>query len=59
MLASKSASFPAVCARRGGLMTAIVAGVPEVVLWMQSNHAQAARPGLLARDIPEVPPLRL
>lgn len=32
--------FSAVCARRGGLSTAIEAGVPEVILWMQSGHAQ-------------------
>ena len=36
-----SASFTGVCARRGGLTTAIEAGVPEVVLWMQSGHAQS------------------
>jgi hypothetical protein len=35
------ASFTGVCARRGGLTTAIEAGVPEVVLWMQSGHAQS------------------
>ena len=32
--------FSGVCARRGGLSTAIEAGVPEVILWMQSGHAQ-------------------
>ena len=32
--------FSAVCARRGGLSTAIEAGVPEAILWMQSGHAQ-------------------
>ena len=32
--------FSGVCARRGGLSTAIEAGVPEVITWMQSCHAQ-------------------
>ena len=32
--------FSAVCVRSGGLSTAIEAGVPEVILWMQSGHAQ-------------------
>ena len=32
--------FSGVCARRGGITTAIEAGVPEHVLWMQSGHAQ-------------------
>ena len=32
--------FSGVCARRGGLSTAIEAKVPEHVLWMQSGHAQ-------------------
>ena len=32
--------FSGVCARRGGLSTAIEAHVPEVILWMQSGHAQ-------------------
>ena len=32
--------FSAVCARRGGLSTAIEACVPEVILWMQSGYAQ-------------------
>ena len=32
--------FSGVCARRGGLSTAIEAGVPEVITWMQSGHAQ-------------------
>jgi hypothetical protein len=32
--------FSGICARRGGITTAIEAGVPEVVLWMQSGHAQ-------------------
>ena len=36
-----SAAFTGVCARRGGLTTAIEAGVPEVILWMQSGHAQS------------------
>ena len=35
-----SAAFSGVCARRGGLSTAIEAGVPEAILWMQSGHAQ-------------------
>ena len=29
-----------ISARRGGLSTAIEAGVPEAILWMQSGHAQ-------------------
>ena len=33
-------AFSGVCARRGGLSTAIEAGVPEPVLWLQSGHAQ-------------------
>lgn len=36
-----TAAFTGVCARRGGLSTAIEAGVPEAVLWMQSGHAQS------------------
>ena len=32
--------FSGISARRGGLSTAIEAGVPEAVLWMQSGHAQ-------------------
>jgi hypothetical protein len=32
--------FSGVCARRGGLSTAIEGGVPEHILWMQSGHAQ-------------------
>ena len=32
--------FSGVCARKGGLSTAIEAGVPEVITWMQSGHAQ-------------------
>jgi hypothetical protein len=32
--------FSAISARRGGLSTAIEAGVPEHILWMQSGHAQ-------------------
>ena len=32
--------FSGVCARRGGLSTAIEAKVPEHILWMQSGHAQ-------------------
>ena len=33
--------FSGVCARRGGLSTAIEAGVPEPILWLQSGHAQS------------------
>ena len=32
--------FSGVCARRGGLSTAIEAGVEKSILWMQSGHAQ-------------------
>ncbi len=35
-----ASGFSGVCARRGGLTTAIEAHVPEHVLWMQSGHAQ-------------------
>ena len=35
-----ASAYSGVCARRGGISTAIEAGVPEVVLWMQSGHAQ-------------------
>ena len=35
-----TSAFSGVCARRGGLSTAIEAGVPEAILWMQSGHAQ-------------------
>ena len=35
-----ASGFSGVCARRGGIITAIEAGVPEHVLWMQSEHAQ-------------------
>ena len=34
-------TFSGVSARRGGLSTAIEAGVPEIILWMQSGHAQS------------------
>jgi len=34
-------SFSGACARKGGLSTAIEAGVPEVILWMQSGHSQS------------------
>ena len=34
-------AFSGVSARRGGLSTAIEAGVPEIILWMQSGHAQS------------------
>jgi len=33
-------SFTGACARKGGLSTAIEAGVPEPILWMQSGHSQ-------------------
>jgi len=36
-----TSNFTGVSARRGGLSTAIEAGVPEVILWMQSGHAQS------------------
>ena len=32
--------FSGISARRGGLSTAIEAGVPEAILWMQSGHSQ-------------------
>jgi hypothetical protein len=35
-----ASGFSGVCARRGGITTAIEAHVPEHVLWMQSGHAQ-------------------
>ena len=31
--------FSWISARRGGLSTALEAGVPEAILWMQSGHA--------------------
>lgn len=34
--------FSGISARKGGLSTAIEAGVPESILWMQSGHAQDA-----------------
>ena len=34
-------SFSGACARKGGLSTAIEAGVPEVILWMQCGHSQS------------------
>ena len=34
-------SFSGASARKGGLATAIEAGVPEVSLWMQSGHSQS------------------
>ena len=34
--------FSGVCARRGGRSTAIEAGVPEHILWMQSGHQNLA-----------------
>ena len=35
-----TSAFSGVCARRGGLSTAVEAGVPEPILWLQSGHAQ-------------------
>ena len=32
--------FSGISARKGGLSTAIEAGVPEAILWMQSGHSQ-------------------
>ena len=32
--------FSGISACKGGLSTAIEAGVPEAILWMQSGHAQ-------------------
>ena len=49
--------FSGICARRGGITTAIEAGVPEVILWMQSGHAQersARRYIAISRGRPEV-----
>ena len=40
LLGMDTSAFSGVCARRGGLSTAISAGVPESILWMQSGHAQ-------------------
>ena len=40
LLGLDTSAFSGVCARRGGLSTAIEAGVPEAILWMQSGHAQ-------------------
>jgi hypothetical protein len=34
-----TAGFSGISARKGGLSTAIEAGVPEAILWMQSGHA--------------------
>ena len=34
-----TALFSGISARRGGLSTAIEAGVPEAILWMQSGHS--------------------
>jgi hypothetical protein len=31
--------FSGISSRKGGLSTAIKAGVPEAILWMQSGHA--------------------
>jgi hypothetical protein len=35
-----TALFSGICARRGGLSTAVEAGVSGAILWMQSGHAQ-------------------
>ena len=35
-----TALFSGISARRGGLSTAVEAGVPEAILWMQSGHVQ-------------------
>jgi len=51
------AGFSGICARRGGITIAIEAGVPEVVLWMQSGHAQersARRYIAVSRGRPEM-----
>lgn len=44
--------FSGVCARRGGISTAIEAGVPESVLWLQSGHAadRSARSYVILSD---------
>ena len=34
-------SFSCACAGKGGVSTAIEAGVPEVILWRQSGHSQS------------------
>ena len=41
LIGADTRAFSGVSARRGGLSTAIEAGVPEVILWMQSGHAQS------------------
>jgi len=33
--------FSGICARKGGLSTAIEFGVPEEIVWMQSGHAHS------------------
>lgn len=33
--------FSGICARKGGLSTAIEYGVPEEIVWMQSWHANS------------------
>jgi hypothetical protein len=33
--------FSCICARKGGLSTAIENGVPEEIVWMQSGHANS------------------
>ena len=35
-----TAGFSGIFARKGGLSTAIEAGVPEAILWMQIGHAK-------------------
>jgi hypothetical protein len=38
--------FLGICARKGGLSTAIKNGVPEEIVWMQSGHANSGRQAL-------------
>ena len=44
--------FSGVSARKGGLSTAIEAGVEEIILYLQSGHGppRAARPNMHIRD---------
>ena len=47
------AGFSGISARKGGLSTAIEAGVPEAVLFMQSGHGQSkAARAYMALDSP-------
>ena len=34
-------AFSEVCAQRGGISTAVEAGIPESILWLQSGHDQS------------------